>query len=104
MARPGRTQLLKLGGFSVALVLVLAGLPFLERNGYISGSTALAVFGGLTVVAGVWKVRSPEQHDIVLGNEEDHAESKVRWRRFDERLGGVATVGVGLVFIFLGLT
>jgi len=73
------TQLLNLGGFSALLLLVLAELPFLRRNGYISESVVMARFGALSILAGSWMIRSPEKHDRVVTNEEDYSESKVRW-------------------------
>jgi hypothetical protein len=103
MSQVTRTQLLKVGGFFVLLTLVLGGLPFLEQNGYISEAVGLAMFGTLSVFAGCWMIRSPEKHDRVVGNPEEHSASKVRWRRVEERLGGVAVILVGLVFIYLGL-
>ncbi|MDQ2074459.1 hypothetical protein RBH20_18155 [Haloarcula sp. H-GB4] len=104
MSRIGRTQLLKMGGFSVLVMLVLAGLPFLRRNGYISGSMMLATFSTLSILAGGWMIRSPEKHDRVVANKEDYSASKVRWRRVEERLGGVVAAGVGLVFIYIERT
>lgn len=83
------------------LTLVLAGLRFLSRN--VSESVAMATFGTLSILTGGWMIRSPEKHDLVVANKEDYSESKVRWRRVEERLGGVVVVGVGLVFIYLGL-
>lgn len=103
MSQITRTQLLKVSGFFAVLTLVLGGLPFLERNGYISESVGLAIFGTLSVLAGCWMIRSPEKHDRVVGNPEEHSASKVRWRRVEERLGGVGVILVGLVFIYLGL-
>jgi len=102
MDRVSRAQLLKVGGFSVLLILVLAGLPFLKRN--VSGSAMVVTFGTLSILAGGWMIRSPEKHDLVVANKDDYSESKVRWRRVEERLGGVVAVGVGLAFIYLGLT
>jgi hypothetical protein len=78
MSQVTRTQLLKVGGFFVFMTLVFGGLPFLEQNGYISESVGLAMFGTLSILAGCWMIRSPEKHDRVVGNPEEHSVSKVR--------------------------
>lgn len=104
MSRIEGKRLLKSGGFLSLVLLVLAGLPFLRRNGYISGSTMGVTFGTLFILAGGWMIRSPEKHDHVVANEDDYPESKVRWRRIEERLGGVVAVGVGLVFIYISIS
>ena len=103
MSQIERTELLKVGGFFALLTLVLGGLPFLRRNGYISGGMLLATFGVLSILTGGWMIRSPEKHDRVVANQEDYSDSKVRFRRVEERLGGVLVIGVGLVFIYMGL-